>query len=176
MVAFGAPFLGKGVAVGEGVSLGVGVGVALGEGVSSGVGDSVGVGVGEAFFFFRRGVSSGSGVGDAFLCFRLGVSDGSGVGDDFFRLGVAVGSSVGLFFAVECERLCFRAGVGVGVEKNFLIFSPNDSSSLACDRFDRLREQRHENENAAQSFHNTHRPQNSSRWIELSELDVSLAA
>jgi hypothetical protein len=61
------------------------------------------------------------------LCLRAGVSVGSGVGDAFFRFGVDVGVGVGLFFAVEFEGLCLRAGVGVGVARNFLIFSPNDS-------------------------------------------------
>ena len=119
----GAPFFSGGEADGDGV--GVSVGAELGDGVSSGVaegeGVSVGVGVGEDFFFFdfdfALGVALGSGVGEDFFFFFFGVADGDGVGD-----------GVGLFLATECLR-CFRAGVGVGVAKNFLIFWPNDSST-----------------------------------------------
>ena len=97
-----------------GVADGVSSGVAVGEG------DSVGLGVGEDFFFFdfdfpfAFGLALGSGVGEVFRCF-FGVGDGDDAG-------------VGLFFASGC-LWCLRAGVGVGVAKNFLIFSPNDSSA-----------------------------------------------
>ena len=66
----------------------------------------------------------GVGVGDG-----GGVSLGSGVGEDFF-LGDKVGEGEGdSFFAVaDFFRLC-GVGVGVGVEKIFLSFSPTDSSA-----------------------------------------------
>lgn len=125
MVALGAPFFSRGETDGDGVgvSVGLAVGVGLGEGVSSGVADgegvSVGVGVGEDFFFFD-------------FDFALGLALSSGVGEGFFFFGVGVGDGVGFFFAAECLR-CFRGGVGVGVVKIFLIFSPNDSSApIAC--------------------------------------------
>ena len=113
----GAPFFSCGETDGEAVGVSVGLGVGVSFGVAVGEGDSVGLGVDDVFFFFfdfdfNLGLALGSGVGDAFLC----LGDGDGVG-------------VGLFFAAEWVR-CFRAGVGVGVAKNFWIFLPNDSSAL----------------------------------------------
>ena len=105
-----------------GVALGVADGVS--SGVAVGEGDSVGLGVGEDFFFFdfdfpfAFGLALGSGVGEVFRCFF-------GDGDD---------AGVGLFFASGC-LWCLRAGVGVGVAKNFLIFSPNDSSAPMAGAF-----------------------------------------
>ena len=94
-----------------GDSFGVGVGVSVG----------LGDGVGDGFFLFGRGVSSSSeeGVGELLrLCAEVDLEDtpGDGVG-------------VGLLF--PDEDLCRRwLGVGVGVAKNVLIFSPNDGSSV----------------------------------------------
>jgi hypothetical protein len=74
--------------------------------------------VGECFFRLDFGVavgvgvssSCGVGVGEA-LCFAFG--DGLGAGDGLADF-----------------RLCFRwLGVGVGVAKKSLIFSPNDGSA-----------------------------------------------
>lgn len=123
-MALAAPFFSFGETNGVGVSVGLGVGLGLGDGDSSGVadgeGDSVGFGVGEVFFFL-------------IFPFGLGLTLGSGVGEAFALLcGDGLGDGVGLFFAAECLR-CFRAGVGVGVAKIFLIFSPNESSApIAC--------------------------------------------
>ena len=120
-----------GLGDGEGVGDSSGVGV----GVSVGVGEGLGDGVGDAFFFLDLGVSSSSGVGlgDDFLRFGFGVSSssGAGVGEALcLRLGVELGDGVGLLFLLVC--LCRRCdGVGVGVEKICLIFSPNERSS-AC--------------------------------------------
>jgi hypothetical protein len=102
-VAFGAPrfpFSGVAVAVGEREDVGVGVGVSLGSGV------------GEDFFF---AFDNGNALGDGETDFFLGDEVGEGEGDSFF--------AVADFF-----RLC-GVGVGVGVEKIFLIFSPTDSSA-----------------------------------------------
>jgi hypothetical protein len=113
----GAPvFAGdEAVAEGVGVSVALGVAVALGDEVSSGVGD---------------GDAVGFGVGEDFLRFVFGVALGEGVGDVFLRFGDEVGEGVGVCFGLALERFrCFRTGVGVGVEKNFFIFSPNDSSA-----------------------------------------------
>ena len=102
-VAFGAPrfpFSGVAVAVDEREDVGVGVGVSLGSGV------------GEDFFF---GFALGDALGDGETDFFLGDEVGEGEGDSFF--------AVADFF-----RLC-GVGVGVGVEKIFLIFSPADSSA-----------------------------------------------
>jgi hypothetical protein len=104
-VAFGAPrFPFSGAAVAVGVREGVGVG--------DGGGVSLGSGVGEDFFFaFDDGDALGDGETDFFLGDELGEGDADS------------------FFAVEdFFRLC-GVGVGVGVEKIFLIFSPTDSSA-----------------------------------------------
>jgi hypothetical protein len=97
-VAFGAPRF---------VFSGVAVGVDEGEGVSVGDGVSLGSGAGEDFFFrFAAGETLGDGEADFFFAEALGVGDADSffVVDDFFFLcGV---------------------GVGVGVEKISLIFSP----------------------------------------------------
>ena len=97
-------------------------GEALGEGVSEvcfffglGDGDSDSSSVGEAFFFFGEGVTDV--VADSF----------SRVGDDFFNgLGVGVGD---FFFVADTLFFLRGLGVGVGVEKIFLIASPNDCSA-----------------------------------------------
>jgi hypothetical protein len=88
------------------------------------VGEAVGVAVsvGDAD---GAGVSLGSGVGDDFfLCFgdAEGDSSSAGVGEAFFFFrGEAVGEGVGDFLAFffRCD-----VGVGVGVEKISLSFSP----------------------------------------------------
>jgi hypothetical protein len=94
------------------------------------VGDSFGVGVGVS-------VGLGDGVGDDFFRFGLGVSSFSGAGvgellrlrgEGDFEDAPADGVGVGLLF--RAEGLCRRwLGVGLGVVKIFLIFSPNDGSS-----------------------------------------------
>ena len=70
----------------------------------------------------REGVGVGGGGG---------VSLGSGFGEDFF-LGdeVGEGDADSFFAVVDFFRLC-GVGVGVGVEKIFLIFSPTDSSAAS---------------------------------------------
>ena len=102
-VAFGAPRF---------VFSGVVVGVGEGEGVSAGDGVSLGSGVGDDFFFrFADGEELGDGEPDFFFAEALGDGDADSffVVDDFFFLcGV---------------------GVGVGVEKIFLIFWPTVSSA-----------------------------------------------
>ena len=101
-VAFGAPRF---------VFSGVAVGVDEGEGVSVGDGFSLGSAVGEDFFCrFADGEALGDGEPDFFFAEVLGDAEADffPVVDDFFFLcGV---------------------GVGVGVEKIFLIFSPTVSS------------------------------------------------
>ncbi len=101
-VAFGAPRL---AFSGLAAAFGEGEGVAVADGVS------LGSGVGEdSFFGFADGVALGDGEADFF--FVDGLPEGDG---DFFL--------VDFFF--------FLCGVGVGVEKTFLIFSPTVSSA-AC--------------------------------------------
>jgi len=100
-------------------------------GLGDDVGDSSGVGVGVS-------VGLGDGVADDFLRFGLGVSSSSkaGVGELLclraevdFEEAPGNGVGVGLLFPVE--GLCrLRLGVGVGVAKNSLIFSPNEGSSV----------------------------------------------
>ena len=93
------------------------------------MGDSFGVGVGVS-------VGLGDGAGDDFFRFGLGVSSFSGTGvGELLRLRGEVdfedapGDGVGLLF--PAEGLCRRwLGVGVGVAKNVLIFSPNEGSSV----------------------------------------------
>jgi len=124
--------------VGEGDSAGVvvGDGVALGDGdlATEGVhpagglgGVSVGSGVGEGFFF-RLGDALGDGEAEGFFFLIDGLTDGAGdscsVGRDNFVFGEGDG-----LFVVE-ELFFFRGfGVGVGVEKIFLIVSLNDCSA-----------------------------------------------
>lgn len=94
------------------------------------MGDSSGVGVGVS-------VGLGDGVGDDFFRFGLGVSSSeAGVGEFFCLRGEvdfeeAPGDGVGVGLLFPAEGLCRRRlGVGVGVAKNFLIFSPNEGSSV----------------------------------------------
>lgn len=117
--------------LGDGEDIGDSSGV--GVGVSVGVEDGLGEGVGDVFFFLGLGVTSSSGVGDGdFFCFGFGdtSSSGLGVGDVFCLRGVALGEGLGALFLIVClwRR---RNGVGVGVAKNSLIFSPNDGPSWA---------------------------------------------
>ena len=102
-MAFGAPrfpFSGAALATGES------------EGVALGVGGSLGFGVAEAFFF-------GFAVGDA---------SGDGETDFFFADGLAEGDADSFFVVADFFFLC-GVGVGVGVEKIFLIFSPTDCAA-----------------------------------------------
>jgi hypothetical protein len=103
-VAFGAPgfvFSGVAVVLGDG------------EGVSAGDGVSLGSGVGEDFFF------------------GLAVADALGDGEtDLFFLGVGEGEADSFFVAADFFFLC-GVGVGVGVVKILLIFSPKDSSAAS---------------------------------------------
>ena len=110
-MAFGAPrfpFSGAALATGEGEVVAVGVGGSLG----FGVGVSLGSGVGEAFFF-------GFAVADA---------PGDGETDFFFADGLAEGDADSFFVVADFFFLC-GVGVGVGVEKIFLIFSPTDCAA-----------------------------------------------
>ncbi|MFZ3374865.1 MAG: hypothetical protein WA183_04880 [Chthoniobacterales bacterium] len=129
-------------------------GVAVGDRISNGEIDPVGVsngsGVGEVFFF-RCGEALGESMGEVVFFFGLGdgdsnsssvdellffrgdgVTDGVGdslsrAGDDFFD---GLGDGVGDFFVVADELFFFRGfGVGVGVERIFLMASPNDCSA-----------------------------------------------
>jgi hypothetical protein len=91
-----------------------GVPVALGEaeGVSVGVGVSLGSGVGEDFFLrLADGEALGEGEADFFFAEALGAGDSDS------------------FFVVEDFFFLCGVGVGVGVEKIFLIFSPTVSSA-----------------------------------------------
>ena len=102
-VAFGAPrFPFSGAALATGER----------EDVALGVGDSLGFGVAEAFFF-------GFAVEDA---------PGDGETDFFFADGLAEGDGDSFFMVADFFFLC---GVGVGLEKIFLIFSPTDSSAAS---------------------------------------------
>jgi hypothetical protein len=133
-VAFGAPCFFPGVGDGDswGVWAAVGIGVSDGDGEAVGV--SKGCGDGEVFFF-RRGNALGDGDSSLTDGVRFfpgeGVSDGAGDSfsrgiDDFFGLGGGVGD----FFFVVTALFFFRGfGVGVGVEKIFLIASPSDCSA-----------------------------------------------
>ena len=97
-VALGAPRFGFS---------GVTVGVDDGKGVSVGEASSLGSGVGEDFVFRS---ADGEALGDGEICFFFADAVGDGDGDSFFVVD-------DFFF------LC-GVGVGVGVEKIFLIFSP----------------------------------------------------
>ena len=122
----------SGVAVGDGVALGD-VDLATGRVRPTGGlgGLSAGSGVGEDFFF-RLGDALGDGEAEGSFFLIDGVTDGAGdscsVGGDNFFFGEAVGEGEGLF-VVE-ERFFFRGfGVGVGVEKIFLIVLLSDCSA-----------------------------------------------
>jgi hypothetical protein len=110
-VAFGAPrfpFSGAGLATGESEDVALGVGGSLG----CGVGVSLGSGVGEAFFFGFAGVDAA----------------GDGEIDFFFADGLAEGDADSFFVVADFFFLC-GVGVGVGVKKIFLIFSPTDCAA-----------------------------------------------
>jgi hypothetical protein len=100
-------------------------------GLGDEVGDSCGVGVGVS-------VGLGDGVRDDFFRFGLGVSSSSeaGVGELLRLRGGGdfedvPGDGVGVELLFPAEGLCRRwLGVGVGVAKNFLIFSPNQGSAV----------------------------------------------
>jgi hypothetical protein len=143
-VALGAPCFFDG----DGDSIGVAVGDRISDGDVDPVGVSTGSGVGEVFFF-RCGEAPGESMGEVVVFFGLGdgdsdsssvdelplflgngVTDGVGdsfscAGDDFFD-----GLGVGDFFFVADALFFFRGfGVGVGVERIFLMASPNDCSA-----------------------------------------------
>ena len=74
------------------------------------------------------GVSSGSGVGEESFS---GFADALGAGEACFFFAEALGEGdADFFFDVDFRFLC-GVGVGVGVDKAFLIFSPRVSSA-AC--------------------------------------------
>jgi len=128
-VALGAPFFlrtdsagDEGECSGGGVAVGVSVGV--------GVGASVGFGEALDFFFFdglsiglRSADSSEAGEADAF---PFACGDGVGEGEAFLPDALGEGDGVP-FFVVAF--FFFLGGVGVGVEKIFLIASPTDCSA-----------------------------------------------
>jgi len=132
-VAFGAPRFFKPAGDGDsGAFVGELSGTALGDGVTLGVVDvggiSPGTGVGDAFFL-RRGDALGDAVAEGFFPSIGGATDGvgdsfAGRGEDFF-FGEGLGEGDVLF----AERFFFRGGVGVGVEKIFLILSASDCSA-----------------------------------------------
>lgn len=132
-VAFGAPrFFKPGGDGNSGAFVGELSGAALGEGVTLGVvdgdGSSLGVGVGDGFFL-RRGDALGDAVAEGFFFSIGGATDGvgnsfAGRREDFF-FGEALGEGDILF----ADRFFFRDGVGVGVEKIFLILSVSDCSA-----------------------------------------------
>ena len=94
----------------------------------SGLAAAVGEGEGVAV---TDGVSLGSGVGeDSFFGFADGAALGDGEADFFFLDGLAEGDGDCFFLVADFFFLC-GVGVGVGVEKTFLIFSPMVSSA-AC--------------------------------------------
>jgi hypothetical protein len=126
-VAFGAPcFFGTGDA---GAAVGEDCGVAVGEG--AGLGVSVGSGVGKDFFF-RFGDPLGAGEAEGLFFLIDGVTDGAAdssfAGEGFF-FGEAVGEGDGLFVVAELFFFFRGFGVGVGVEKIFLIVSASDRSA-----------------------------------------------
>lgn len=132
-VAFGAPpfLLRPGEDETDGELSGAAVGVSLGSGVcvDAGVGVSVASGpvldflfldFGEAFSL-SFGIFSDFAAGDAeFRVFARG--EAVGEADDF--LGDPLGEGDDVSFLVLVLFFFFRAGVGVGVEKAFLIVSP----------------------------------------------------
>src|SRR5204862_7750515 len=86
------------------------------------LGDGEGISVGDV-------VSLGSGVGEDFF-FGFAVADALGEGEtDLFFLGVGEGEADSFFVAADFFFLC-GVGVGVGVEKIFLIFSPTDCAAI----------------------------------------------
>jgi hypothetical protein len=142
-VALGAPCFfdgggdSSGVAVGDRISNGEidPVGVSNGSGVGEvfffRCGEALGETMGEVFFFgLGDGDSTSSSVAELLFFFGNGVTDGVGdslsrAGDDFFD-----GLGVGDFFFVADALFFFRGfGVGVGVERIFLMASPNDCSA-----------------------------------------------
>ena len=109
-----------------------------------GLGVSVGVSVafGEALdFFFFEGVPLGlaladsSGVGEA-DAFRFACGDRVGEGEAFLPEVLGEGDGVAFFVVVF---FFFREGVGVGVEKIFLIVSPTDCSARTGAAIDTIR-------------------------------------
>jgi hypothetical protein len=145
-VALGAPCFFDG----DGDSPGVALGDRISDGEIDPVGVSNGSGVGE-FFFFRCGEPLGESMGEVVFFFGLGDGDSNfssgdellfflgngvtaGVGDalsraddDFFD---GLGDGMGDFSVVADAPFFLRGfGVGVGVERIFLMASPNDCSA-----------------------------------------------
>ena len=128
----------SGVAVGDRISDGeidpdgVSNGSGVGEVFFFRCGEALGESMGEVVFFFGLGDgdSTSSSVAELLFFFGNGVTDGVGdslsrAGDDFFD-----GLGVGDFFFVADALFFFRGfGVGVGVERIFLMASPNDCSA-----------------------------------------------
>jgi hypothetical protein len=138
-VAFGAPrFFKPGGDGDSGAFVGELSGTALGEGVTLGVVDvdgsslGAGVGVGDGFFL-RRGDALGDAVAEGFFFSIGGATDGVGnsfAGREAFFFGEGLGEGDILF----ADRFFFRGGVGVGVEKIFLILSADDCSAARVGR------------------------------------------
>jgi len=109
----------------------------IGEAVTLGVADASGVspgaGVGDGFFL-RPGDILGDAVAEDFFLLLGGATDG--VGDSFggggedFLFGEGLGEGDVLF----TDRFFFRGGVGVGVEKIFLMLSASDCSAARVGR------------------------------------------
>jgi hypothetical protein len=119
--------------------VGVSVGASVGVGLGVGVGVSVGFGEALDFFFFDRlplglALADSSGVGED--AFRFACGDRLGEGEVFLSDGVGEGDGVS-FFVIAF--FFFRAGVGVGVEKIFLIVSPIDCSARTGAAIDVIR-------------------------------------
>jgi hypothetical protein len=116
------------------------VGVSVGVGLGVGVGVSVGFGEPLDFFFFEglsigltSADSSEAGEADAF---PFACGDGVGEGEAFLPDALGEGDGVPFFVVV---LFFFRGGVGVGVEKIFLIVSPTDCSARTGAAIDRIR-------------------------------------
>lgn len=141
----------SGAAAGDGVSdgaidrRGVSDGSGDGEVFFFRCGEPLAEGAGAIVFFFGPGPgnSDSSSVVDAFLLFAEGVTEGAGdsflrAGDNSF-FGAGLGEGGGDFSFVVDALFFFRGfGVGVGVEKIFLMASPNDCSARTGSSWERM--------------------------------------
>jgi hypothetical protein len=135
-VALGAPCFFDDDGDSPGVAVGSSNGSGVGEVFFFRCGEALGESLGEVVFFFGLGDgdSNSSSVDELLFFLGNGVIDGVGDslsrdGDDFFD---GLGDGVGDFFVDADELFFFRGfGVGVGVERIFLMASPNDCSARA---------------------------------------------